>query len=620
MFQATNVVSLMLFIAAARVKAGTPPDPSNSTFACVWVSTAVAQVALVPLNTSEETNATSESGVDSTTTVSATTASATTVPAALQITTPSPSNESNGSDIDVITTTASASTASTTASAGSTTTLESSSNDTNTTIVRRRLRGTAFLSRRLLQETEDAEDEAEDAPVVPRILSHSGYWNCTTRANVTRSSNSSANRTNVSLLSNTSSINASKINNTKAGDSINATTPLPASANQSQAKGNNSNAGSTTEPPTSPTTGAGDSSGADPAISDEAATSDEAAAPGVASAGEEDDSVLLGFNAMMLGIIGGAVGFCCLCGGGVGMYLKKKKSSSPVAPDSGGDDKSRRAGIIAKAKAYKDKKSDLNSKAKDAKSEKVEAIKDKAKGYKLETFDVTYDNTKDGERSTWKDIIAACNEANPDKLLEKSDRIVGVEADGASVLDEGAKVTLEVQEDLTVTNGADGKAEDVESVLEKLKEKKSFQLKVERNKKTEDADEANGENGESGTIPPAELETDEEAKERLKNGKKGGGFLKGLKAKKDAKVAAMKEKKAAAQAKKAADKEAKEAKKEGKEDEAKPAEGEEAAKGDTKEEEAKPAEEAKKEEEAKPAEEAKAEEAKPAEGEATGLS
>jgi hypothetical protein len=256
-------------------------------------------------------------------------------------------------------------------------------------------------------------------------------------------------------------------------------------------------------------------------------SSDSAGAAGGGEAAAEDDSVLLGLNAMMLGIIGGSL--CCCCGGGgVGLYMKKKGSSLTVAPgDSDPDKAGKRAGIIARANERFAAKQSVQDKAKAAKNEKVEAIKDKAKAWTVETLDVTYDNTQEGDRATWPDIIGACNEANPDNKLAKGDRIIGVEADEASVVE--SKIVLEVQEDLSVTPGKANEAED-KAVLEKLQEKKSFQIKVERDKATpaEASEEANGE-----AAPDAE--TDEEAKARLADGKAatkvGGGFLSGLKAK-----------------------------------------------------------------------------------------
>lgn len=286
--------------------------------------------------------------------------------------------------------------------------------------------------------------------------------------------------------------------------------------------------------------------------------------------------------------------------------MKKKKSSLPIAPADSQDAKARKAALNAKAKTYAA-----------SKGEKIDAINEKAKEYVKKELDVSYDNTKEGKRETWPEIIKACNDANPDKQIANGDRIVGVEAEGASVLD--GKVVLEVQEDLSVKEGKTGKAEDVEAVLAKLKDEKSFTIKVERDKV-----------GDASSPDGAELETDEEAKARLTECAKttGGGCLKGLKAKGGAKVQAMKEKKAAKKEEKAAKKAAKDAEKAAKEgtktdDESTEAtkasdEGKEAGKGDAKEEEAakpkeeKPAEAAKAE---KSADEAKAEETKPAEGE-----
>jgi hypothetical protein len=310
---------------------------------------------------------------------------------------------------------------------------------------------------------------------------------------------------------------------------------------------------------------------------------------------------------MMLGIIGGSL--CCCCGGGgVGLYMKKKGSSLTVAPgDSDPDKAGKRAGIIARANERFAAKQSVQDKAKAAKNEKVEAIKDKAKAWTVETLDVTYDNTQEGDRATWPDIIGACNEANPDNKLAKGDRIIGVEADEASVVE--SKIVLEVQEDLSVTPGKANEAED-KAVLEKLQEKKSFQIKVERDKATpaEASEEANGE-----AAPDAE--TDEEAKARLADGKAatkvGGGFLSGLKAKGAKKLQDAKDKKTEKAKSKKEKKDAKAAAKEAATGEGSK-EGEEAAKDDDKsKEEAKPADDV------KPAEEsaAETEETKPSDGE-----
>lgn len=168
--------------------------------------------------------------------------------------------------------------------------------------------------------------------------------------------------------------------------------------------------------------------------------------------------------------------------------FKRKQGSEPVSPDLigikskaqmyRGDRKEKCEPIkeiIAKARVYMRKRKEMR-----------ETIKGKAKTYALERLDVTYDNAKEGERSTWPAIIRACNQANPDKQLVPKDRIVGIEADGCSVLTAG-NVTLVVtlvQENyrskLTVVRSEDGTMEDVDIVLDALKEKKSFQLKIER--------------------------------------------------------------------------------------------------------------------------------------------
>eukprot|EP00746_Dinoflagellata_sp_MGD_P073475 gnl/MRDRNA2_/MRDRNA2_29809_c0_seq1.p1 gnl/MRDRNA2_/MRDRNA2_29809_c0~~gnl/MRDRNA2_/MRDRNA2_29809_c0_seq1.p1 ORF type:complete len:583 (+),score=105.60 gnl/MRDRNA2_/MRDRNA2_29809_c0_seq1:124-1749(+) len=179
------------------------------------------------------------------------------------------------------------------------------------------------------------------------------------------------------------------------------------------------------------------------------------------------------------------VAWCCCCSAGAVLYrLKRKQGSEPVSPDL--------VGIKSKAKMYREERKEKREPIKEIirkaqvymrkKIETCEAIKGKAK---TERFEVMYDNAKEGERSTWPAIIRACNQANPDKKLVPQDRIVGITADGWSVLT--ARITLVVtlvQENyrnkLTVVHSEDGTVEDVDLVLDALKEKKSFQLKIDR--------------------------------------------------------------------------------------------------------------------------------------------